>query len=67
MKLLDYLEQNEMTDAEFAELIGVKRQSIYRYRTGERMPEWPIVARIMQVTEGQVTANDFLPVARAAE
>jgi transcriptional regulator with XRE-family HTH domain len=60
MKLADYLAAKEMADADFATAIGVTRQAVHRYKTGERMPEWAVLARIKDVTAGEVSPDDFL-------
>jgi transcriptional regulator with XRE-family HTH domain len=60
MKLADYLSAKQMADADFATAIGVTRQAVHRYKTGERMPEWPVLARIKDVTAGEVSPDDFL-------
>lgn len=69
MRLAAFLEKNELTDAAFARLIGVERQAVGRYKSGERFPEKPILLKIYEATEGAVTANDFagLPVAAPSE
>ena len=59
MKLATYLENNELTDAAFARQIGVERQAVGRYKTGERFPEKLILLEIYKATNGAVTANDF--------
>ena len=59
MQLADYLQINEISDAAFARLIGVERQAVGRYRSGERFPEKTILQKIYKATGGQVTANDF--------
>lgn len=59
MKLAAYLEENELTDAAFARLIGVERQAVGRYKSGERFPEKLILLEIYKATNGAVTANDF--------
>lgn len=58
--LADYLEKHPGTDAAFAAAIGVSRQSLHRYKTGERRPEWDVLERILRVTDGAVTPNDFM-------
>ncbi len=66
MKLADYLEQNRMTAADFATLIGVHKSSVSRWvdpdsSTGiEHRPGWDVLKKIKQVTDGQVTADDFM-------
>ncbi len=59
MKLADYLTDNSLSDAAFARAIGVERQAVGRYKSGERFPERPILLKIFDATGGQVTANDF--------
>jgi hypothetical protein len=49
-----------MADAEFAERIGVSRQSLWRYKAMERVPRPKIMAKIQAETSGAVTANDFI-------
>jgi transcriptional regulator with XRE-family HTH domain len=67
MQLAIYLEQNNISDSDFADQIGVERQAVYRYRSGQRFPEKTILHKIFEATNGAVTANDFagLPVAEA--
>lgn len=60
MTLAEYLDKAETSDTAFAEMIGVSRQALHRYKTGERRPEWNVLERIRDVTGGQVTPNDFL-------
>jgi len=60
MKLTDYLAGHNISDADFAASIGVSRQSVHRYKTGDRAPEWPVLAKIRDATDGAVTADDFL-------
>ncbi len=59
MQLATYLENEKLTDAAFARLIGVERQAVGRYKAGERFPEKPILVKIYEATGGQVSANDF--------
>lgn len=60
MRLADYLSDHKIKDATFAAQIGVTRQAVGRYKFGERKPEWAILQRIANATEGHVTPNDFL-------
>lgn len=67
MKLADYLAQQEISDSAFADRIGVSRQALWRYKSGDRRPEWDVLERIAHETSGQVTPNDFLPVPAPAQ
>ena len=60
MKLADFLTTYTGTDAEFAETIGVSRQTLWRYKQGDRRPEWDVLERISAATAGAVTPNDFM-------
>jgi transcriptional regulator with XRE-family HTH domain len=61
MQLATYLSQKEISDGDFAEAIGVSRQAVHRYKTGERFPERAVLQKIAEATGGNVTANDFMP------
>lgn len=65
MQLASYLTLRGISDSDFAERIGVKRQSLHRYKTGERFPERSVLQKIAEATNGEVTANDFMNEAAA--
>ena len=67
MRLQDYLVENSISDAAFAVLIGVSRQAVHRYKTGDRIPEWPVMAVIKEKTGGAVTADDFAPTSQEVQ
>lgn len=60
MKLSHYLALRNIGDADFGVQIGVSRQAVHRYKTGERVPEWSVLAKIKDATAGAVTPDDFL-------
>lgn len=60
MQLAAYLEREKISDSEFANRIGVSRQAVHRYKSGDRFPERPVLAGISEATGGAVTANDFV-------
>jgi transcriptional regulator with XRE-family HTH domain len=60
MNLAAFLDQHCISDEAFAEKIGVERQTVHRYRSGERRPTWAVLEKIEKVTAGAVTANDFV-------
>lgn len=62
MRLEEYLASTGKTRAEFARQIGVKQFSVTRYLNG-RIPEPPVMSKIIEVTKGKVSANDFFRVA----
>lgn len=67
MKLADFLSETGLSVIDFAGRIGVTRQALHRYISGERRPEWDVLLRISKETDGKVTPNDFLGVAVEAE
>ena len=62
-KLQDYLDRYEISELEFARATGLSRQIVFLYRTGQRVPEWGTLLRIMIATGGEVGPIDWVPVA----
>lgn len=60
MQLDDWLKAENLTEAAFAERIGVRQATVNRYRKGERYPDRRVMRRIMRETAGKVTPEDFL-------
>jgi DNA-binding phage protein len=60
MRLDHYLLKNDIEVSAFAKDIGVHRTSVYRFIKGLAFPRPETIERIIKVTEGRVTANDFL-------
>lgn len=60
MKLADYLRQNDITAAAFADLIGMSDSHLSLIMSGKRGASLAVVQRISAATEGAVTADDFL-------
>jgi len=59
MKLTQYLKENSITPASFAEKVGVSSVSIHRYCVEDRTPKKEVMRAIAQITNGAVTPNDF--------
>lgn len=59
MQITDWLTTNKISDAAFAARIGVSRQALWRYKSGERIPRPSILQRIQGETGGQVQPADF--------
>ena len=54
------MDEHKVSDAEFAERIGITRQAVHRYRANKRRPtNSELLAKITAATDGAVTANDF--------
>ena len=64
MKLADYMKLAGLRDQQFADLVGYERSLVCRWRNGIYLPRWDAIAAIARVTEGAVTAVDWI--ARAA-
>lgn len=62
MKLETYLSERSISDATFAQAIGVDRSSISRMRRGQ-IPSKDVMVKIADATGGKVTANDFFGIA----
>lgn len=60
MRLDSYLEKNGISVESFAADIGVHRTSVYRFISGVAFPRASTIQRIIEITGGKVTANDFL-------
>lgn len=59
MKLAEWLDVSNTTDAELAHRIGTSVISVRRYLNGTRKPASVVMRKIHSVTDGEVTANDF--------
>jgi transcriptional regulator with XRE-family HTH domain len=64
MKLDRYLKRKKITPEDFAALIPVHPTTIYRFLNGLSFPKSGNIRRISEVTNGSVTANDFVDVKR---
>lgn len=59
MKLIDYLNKENIKPLDFAKKVGIKgRVTIYRYINGEAKPRLYMQA-ICEATNGEVTPADF--------
>lgn len=61
MKLSAWISKKKLTHAAFGAMIGATQAAVSRYVSGQRVPRPRVMARIVEVTKGQVTANDFVP------
>jgi transcriptional regulator with XRE-family HTH domain len=67
MKLDQYLTLHDLTEAAFAEEIGVVPSTVWRMRRGETRPDWKTLEAIKHATSGAVTPNDFLEMPQPSE
>jgi transcriptional regulator with XRE-family HTH domain len=61
VKLDLYLAQTHTSRQDLAKALGVSNESVRRYCSGERKPDWTVLAKLTQITHGAVSANDFVP------
>lgn len=61
MKLRDYLAASGISISAFARMIGVSAAAVGRYVAGHRVPRPKHMRQIMDVTNGAVRPEDFLP------
>lgn len=66
MTLSEFFQLQQMTRQEFAACLGVDPVTVYRWENGKRLPVRHF-ARIAEVTDGKVTANDFVQPDEAAQ
>lgn len=62
MKLAAWLEHTGTPDNVFARRIEVSKVTLYRFKTGLRVPDREAMARIVAATDGEVQPNDFYDV-----
>lgn len=60
MTLQDWMNWRKRKAAWVAEQLGVDHVSVNRYVAGTRRPAWDVMQKIIELTEGHVTPNDFL-------
>jgi transcriptional regulator with XRE-family HTH domain len=58
MKLRDYRVQNNLTQSQLGNLIGISAVAICRYENGVK-PKPDVMSKIVEITQGAVTPNDF--------
>ena len=67
MTLKDWLSAKDMSALEMGKLVGLKEpNSIYRWLRGELRPSQKHMSKIVEITEGEVTPNDFFGLKAAA-
>jgi hypothetical protein len=59
MKLTDWCKKHSVRPSLLPALLRVKQQTVSRYLLEQRMPDPKIMQRIFEVTDGEVTPNDF--------
>lgn len=60
MHLSDYMKKHDLSDDQVADLIKRSRPTVSRIRRGLVRPDWETIEALKRVTDGAVTADDFL-------
>lgn len=60
MTLAEYLKDTGLKQEDFAKLAGISQPHVSRLLKGRTWPQRALLERIREVTEGKVTADDFL-------
>ena len=66
MKLGNYLAQPHIDRQQFARLLGVHIDSLYKWERGDRIPRKDMLAKIAEHTDGAVTPGDFFDFQKAS-
>jgi len=64
-KLHAYRTLKGLSQQAFAASVGVQKATISRIEKGKRVPSMGLVARIVAVSKGELSADDFMPVIRS--
>jgi DNA-binding transcriptional regulator YdaS (Cro superfamily) len=67
MTLADFMRLRALTDQAMADLIGVSRVTVTRYRNMVEQPSGKTIRKIVTATDGAVTANDLLGIRMTVE
>ena len=59
MQLFQYLANKEISQASFAEQVGVSQPTLSRYVNGDSLPSVVVGARIAEITQNKVSVNDW--------
>lgn len=59
MTLKSYLKMKGIKPDDFADTVGFSKGGVLKWISGERYPRHEAISKIMEVTNGAVTANDF--------
>ncbi len=62
MKLHDYLKDNLIMNRAFARDLGITEVSLSRLRHGKGTPNWKTMRKVLRLSKGQVTPNDFIDI-----
>ena len=67
MRFDDWMTVSNISNSAFGGRMGVSGETIRRYRAGEREPDQRVMAIIFDLTDGDVTPNDWCGVGPRSE
>lgn len=67
MHLAKFIQDNSLTQRRLARALGVTEAAISLWARGKRTPNYRNIRKIRALTEGQVSADDFLRARELAE
>ncbi len=59
-KLIEYLNQAELTTKEFSELAKISLPTVYNIMRGSHQPDISTARKIIKATKGYITLEDFM-------
>ncbi len=60
MQFKQYIRQSGKTQGAIAHQLNVSRSYINMIAAGKKKPSWTVASRILEITHGEVTANDLI-------
>jgi transcriptional regulator with XRE-family HTH domain len=64
-RIAEWLDLSGQNQSQFANELGVTPATVSRWMNGTRSPRWEQLRKINAVTKGFITANHFVPAAKA--
>ena len=64
MTLDQFMRDVNLTDMRLAQIIGRDRSTVGRYRTRKVSPPGNIIAKLLDLSNNEITVTDLLPVAK---
>jgi hypothetical protein len=64
MTFAEFLLRTELHHTVVAQAMGVSPEALRRYRSGDRLPIWPVLVRLAELSKGDCMPNDFLNLAK---
>lgn len=60
MTLKEWMDQEGLDQEGVASLVGFTQSTISRALNGATAPSWDLMKKLLEVTDGKVTPNDFV-------